>query len=83
MDPLAIALKEIAETKSLLQSLLKSSESFDYLHAQAVLKELNRKVRDLTRRRLQFEKAHKAENPEIHILDFTAPLSGPNDARSS
>ena len=82
MDPLAIALKEIAETKSLLQSLLKSSESFDYPQAKAVLKELDRKVRDLTRTRLQFEKAHKAEKPEIHMLDFTATLSGP-DVRST
>jgi hypothetical protein len=83
MDPLAIALKEIAETKSLLQSLLKSSESFDYSQARAVLKELERKVRDLTRTRLQFEKAHKAAKPEIHMLDFTASLSGPNDARTT
>ena len=82
MDPLAIALKEIAETKSLLQSLLKSSESFDYPQAKAILKELNLKVKDLTRTRLEFERAHQAENPEIHLLDFTAPLRGPTAARS-
>lgn len=79
MDPLAIALKEIAETKNLLQSLLKSSESFDYPQTKSILKELNRKVRDLSRTRIQFEEAHRAQKPGIHMLDFTAPLPGPND----
>jgi hypothetical protein len=82
MDPLAIALKEIAETQSLLQSLLKSSESFDYPQAKLVLKELNRKMRFLARTRIQFEEAHKARQPEIHFLDFTAPVGDPTDLRS-
>jgi hypothetical protein len=72
MDPLAIALREIAETKSLLQSLLQSSEAFDYPQAKIVLKELNRKVRDLARTQSQFQEAHKAQKPNIHLLDFTA-----------
>jgi hypothetical protein len=82
MDPLAIALREISETKSLLQSLLKSSESFDYPQARLVLKELNRKVRDLARTRTQFEEAHHAQNPNIHLLDFTAQPGETPDVRS-
>ena len=45
-DPLSIALKEIVEAKEILESLITSSESFDYLKAKAAIGELNRKIRE-------------------------------------
>ncbi|MHC1766394.1 MAG: hypothetical protein AB9869_19190 [Verrucomicrobiia bacterium] len=48
-DPLRIALREIADTKRLLESLITASESFDYFRAKAVLQELRLKVRTLGR----------------------------------
>ena len=77
IDPLAIALKEINETKELLESLLTSSESFDYLKAKAALKELSRKARELARVRMRFETLQRTSPANIHVLDFKAPLQGP------
>jgi hypothetical protein len=48
-DPLDVALREVTETKRLLESLLTSSESFDYIRAKAILAELRVKVRVLGR----------------------------------
>lgn len=76
-DPLSTALKEIIETKELLESLLTSSESFDYLKAKAALKELNRKVRELAKVRAQFEALQKAAQPNIYVVDFKAPAPAP------
>src|SRR2546430_4951756 len=44
---LSTALAEIAETKHLLERLIISSESFDYVEAKSALTKLNRKIRDL------------------------------------
>ena len=38
-DPLDIALREVAETKYLLQAFITSSESFDHLRAKATLQD--------------------------------------------
>jgi hypothetical protein len=72
IDPLATALKEISETQDLLESLLHSSESFDYPRARLALKELNDKVRDLARIRAKFEEMQKARQPNIYVVDFKA-----------
>jgi hypothetical protein len=48
-DPIEIALREIAETRRLLESLVTSSESFDYFRAKATLEELRLKIRVLGR----------------------------------
>ena len=79
MDPLSTALKEIIETKELLESLLLSSESFDYLKAKASLKELQHKVRDLAKLRAKFEALQKSSQPNIYVVDFKAPLPAPTD----
>jgi hypothetical protein len=71
-DPLGAALKEISEARHLLQSLLTSSESFDYRQAKAVLKKLNRKVRDLARLQADYAKREKLRAPNLYILDFEA-----------
>jgi len=72
-DPLDTALREIAETKNLLECLITSSESFDYPKAKIALKQLNRKVQQLGKLRAQFEGLQKARHPNIHVLDFNAP----------
>jgi len=46
-DPVDVALREIGETKRLLELLITSSESFDYPRAKAALVELQGKVKAL------------------------------------
>ena len=81
IDPLSTALKEIKETKDIVDSLINASENFDYPMAKAALKDLNRKVRELTRLRSKFEAIQKATQPNIYILDFKAPLPASTDPR--
>ena len=76
-DPLATALREIAETRSLLESLLTSSESFDYPNAKAALKQLHRKVRELGRMQARLEKASQVRHPEIRFINFKTGRSAP------
>jgi len=72
IDPLATALKEISETQDLVESLLHSSESFDYPRTKLALKELSDKVRDLARIRAAFEEIQKTRQPNIYVVDFKA-----------
>jgi hypothetical protein len=46
-EPITLALREITETKRLLEALMTSSESFDYIRAKATLEELRLKVKVL------------------------------------
>ncbi|MCI0352867.1 MAG: hypothetical protein L0Z53_25885 [Acidobacteriales bacterium] len=74
IDPLSLALHEITETKRLLETLITSSESFDYPKAKVTLKHLERKVRELGKlRKLQYQlqtKRISERDPKIHALDF-------------
>jgi hypothetical protein len=73
---LATALREITETKNLLQSLIVSSESFDYPKAKLVLKALHQKARDLGRLQAKMEKEQNTEGPRpanVYVLDFKQP----------
>jgi len=78
-DPLSIALREIVDTKDLLESLIQSSESFDYPKAKTALKELNSKLRRLTKVGAKFQALQQARPANIHVLNFSAPLSEPTD----
>ena len=69
-DPLSIALREIIETTELLESLVLTSESFDYFRAKSALKELNRKVRELSRVRARFESMQSPNPTNVYVLDF-------------
>ena len=80
MDPLSTALKEIIETKDLVESLLISSENFDYLKAKDALKQLNHKVRDLAKARAAFESLQRSRLPNIYVVDFNGPQTAPTDA---
>jgi len=82
-DPLALAVREIAESKDILQSLILSSESFDYPKAKLALKKLQQKIRILEK--LQTSLEAKQTSPPKHIpnlcvLDFR---SHPKTARQS
>lgn len=69
-DPLDIALKNVAETQRLLETLIISSESFDYPKAKLVLKELQRKSRELAK--LQASLAAQKTNVPANLctIDF-------------
>ena len=77
IDPLSTALTEIAETKHLLEQLITSSESFDYVKAKSVLTELNRKVRALGKLQSKYQRSlglgtgpGQAEGGNICVVDF-------------
>jgi hypothetical protein len=70
-DPLSLALREITETRRLLEGLITSSESFDYPKAKVALRELNRKVRELTKLEGRLLADLKPSDPKIHVLDFS------------
>lgn len=69
-DPLGLALHEITETKTLLERLITSSESFDYLQARVALKTLNRKIRQLGRLQSKMKAEVATASPNIYVLDF-------------
>src|SRR5438034_7610362 len=56
IDSVALALQEICETKALLQSLIVSSERFDYFKAKHCLSELQKKVEALAEIEAQLSK---------------------------
>lgn len=74
IDPLSLALKEISQTKTLLERLITSSESFDYSQAKIALNKLNGKVRDLTKLEAKFLRLQKSQ-PDIYVLDFKNGLA--------
>ena len=76
MDALSIAAKEIAETKALIESLIISSETFDYYQARSVLKELNKKIKHLAKVQSQLHGRPKtlpkvSVPPNVHVLNFS------------
>lgn len=69
LDPLSLALQEITETRRLLETLITSSESFDYPKAKMALRQLGRKVRNLRKHEAVLQDRLKMLHPEIHFLD--------------
>ena len=73
--PLEIAIKEISEARSLLGSLITSSETFDYPKAKLALKQLDRKLRQLRRIQTHLQGHSRVPlAPNIHVIDFSAPV---------
>ena len=70
-DPLSVALREVTECKRLLETLIRSSETFDYPKAKVALKQINRKVRELGKLQSQWQEELKRSQPGIHVLDFS------------
>ena len=52
-NPVDVALQHVSETKRLLDTLLTSSESFDYRKAKLALKALHEKSRELEKVRAE------------------------------
>jgi len=71
LDPLSIALREVTDCKRLLETLITSSETFDYPKAKVALKQLNRKARELGKLQTELERELKLARPNIHVLDFS------------
>jgi hypothetical protein len=67
-EPMEIALREITDTKRLLEGLITSSQSFDYVRAKATFEELRLKVKVLGR----FQAELIAQQPPVseHIIPF-------------
>ena len=67
-EPMEIALREITDTKRLLEALITSSQSFDYVRAKAILEELRLKVKVLGR----FQAELMTQQPPVseHIIPF-------------
>jgi hypothetical protein len=76
LHSLDIALREICETKQLLESLLISSETFNYPKAKLALKALQKKSKELAsiRASLEFEQRSAAVAPNvIQLSRFQSP----------
>jgi hypothetical protein len=71
-EPLALALREITDTRRLLETLITSSETFDYPKAKVALRELDRKVRDLAKLEGRLQAKAPPADPKIHVLNFQA-----------
>jgi hypothetical protein len=69
-DPIGIALREVTEAKNLLEALITSSESFDYLQAKVVLRKLNRKIRELGRFQSRCQATQSSRATNVYVLDF-------------
>ena len=70
-DPLSVALREVTDCKRLLETLITSSETFDYPKVKVALKQINRKVRELGKLQTQWQERLKQSRPTIHVLDFS------------
>ena len=82
MDPFSTALKEIAETRAMVESLVISSERFDYPKAKVALRDLTKKVQALTRAQARFAVLLKEREPNIRVVNFR-DSSAPRNAHKS
>ena len=75
LDPLNIALKNISETRALLENLIRSSESFDYLQAKRALTALQNKTRELGKLQVELQTLHgrSTEPNVISLAHVSAP----------
>lgn len=76
-QPLAVALRELVETRKLVEGIVISSENFDYMKAKGAIATLERKIKRLGKLQAQFEEAHRlpiAKAKNICVVDFRKPL---------
>jgi hypothetical protein len=71
-DPLEIALREVAETRCLLEALISASECVDPFRAQATLQELRTKVRSLGK--LHAKLSAQQSNQLGHAVGVAPPV---------
>jgi hypothetical protein len=72
VDPVSLALQNITETKRLVQTLITSSESFDYLKAKATLDLLDRKIIHLAKIQAQLQAANTHTASNVCVVDFAS-----------
>ena len=77
IDVLSMALREIAETRALLECLILSSEKFDYPKAKLTLASLDKKLRDLTKIQSRLQEIHRQRDPLLVMPDFRRPSRVP------
>jgi hypothetical protein len=70
IDVLTMALREIAETRALLECVILSSEKFDYPKAKLALASLDKKVRDLSKIQTRLQEIHRERDPILVMPDF-------------
>ena len=71
VDPVSLALHNITETKHLLQTLITSSESFDYFKAKATLDLLDKKIKHLSKVRAQLQAVQPVAT-NVRVVDFAS-----------
>ncbi len=67
-----LAFKHVSETKQLLESLIVSSESFDYPRAKIALKSLQRKTRELAKLQAELSQKKLPSHPNVTFVSFRA-----------
>ena len=72
VDPVSLALQNITETKRLLETLINSSESFDYVKAKATLELLDKKVKHLAKVQTQLQVTNRVSAENVRVVDFSA-----------
>jgi hypothetical protein len=72
MDPFAIALQNIVETRKLVEELVTSSESFDYRKAKAAIKSLQQMSRTLSQAHAELSRQTppRQATSNIQVVDF-------------
>ena len=83
-EPLSVAVRAIAETRQLLESLLISSESFRYKEARLALVSLNRKARQLAKLQSRLQNGHKRRSVQpanVCFVDFKNSAAKGSHAR--
>jgi hypothetical protein len=70
VDPVSLALQNITETKHLLQTLITSSETFDYFKAKATLDLLDKKVKHLAKVQAQLQSVNAPTASNVRVVDF-------------
>lgn len=76
-EPVIVAFREVAETRHLLETLITSSESFDYFRAKAVLLQLREKVRVLAALQAELS-SHASPSASGCIIPFPLPQRRPD-----
>ena len=82
IDPLSTALKEIVETRAMVESLVVSSEQFDYSKAKLALRDLTKKVQALAKTQAKFAVLLKERQPNIRVVDFRS-ANAPRSAQKT
>ena len=72
VDPVSLALQNITETRHLLQTIITSSESFDYIKAKATLDLLDKKIKHLAKVQAQLQAAARPIAPNVRVVDFAS-----------